>query len=123
MEYRDSHGHVVWLGWSGQGRSRAHTARYGRSIDDQRRRRLRRATGDSVFGTEDDKVAMLRTGSRGDEQGVIVLVVESVADVLAGWPLLLGGRRRRKADPREPPIVVQQRHPIQVDPPTPQLSR
>ena len=79
--------------------SGAHAAWYGRSIDDQRRRRLRRAIGESTFGTEDGKVAMLRTGSRGDEQGVVALVVESVADVLAGWPLLLGGRRRREGRP------------------------
>lgn len=66
---------------------------------------------------------MPRASGRDDEQTVITLIVESAADVLAGRPLCRCGHRRGKADPRQSRITVQQRDPIQVDPPAPQIAR
>ncbi len=65
---------------------------------------------------------MLRTGRRGDEDGIVTLPVESVPDALAGWPLLLRGQRRREPDSLEAPFVVQQRHAVEVHTPPPQIS-
>ena len=114
--------HVQPLFPSSIGSRRGSGAHASRNIDHQRRWRLRRAAGRPMLGTEDDHVSVTRSGGRGDEQRAVTLVVQRVADLLAGRPLLLRGPRWRQADPGQ----ARRRRgvpPVQIDAPPPQISR
>jgi len=86
--------------------SGAHAPRYERNIGGQCRRRLWRAARRAVLRTKDDQVSMRRSGCGDHEQRVVALVVQGVADVLVGRPLLLGRPWRRKADPGQACVVA-----------------
>jgi hypothetical protein len=66
---------------------------------------------------------MLGAGCGNDQERFVAFLVESVTDVLAGRPLLLGGERHGKADPFKAFFAVEQSHTSEIDAPPPQVAR
>ncbi len=64
-------------------------------------------------------------GARGgsDQDRLVALAMKLIADVLARWPLVGGGQRRRQPHATQPFIVVEERDPVQIHAPAPEISR